>query len=139
MTEPHKFSRVALATAFSPGFFPGLAEAGHFAARFQASFSIVHVGDRTVEKETILAEAMEHLLIPPETPMLWRTGEPVNELVQTAGEEAVDLVVAGALIRRREVNGRHFLGTVARGLLDRSPCSLLLLTKPQADPRVYRR
>jgi len=34
-----------------------------------------------------------------------------NELVQTTGEEAVELLVAGALIRRREVNGRHFLGT----------------------------
>src|SRR4051794_21858816 len=117
MTKPHNFSRVALATAFSPRFFPGLAEAWYFASRFQASFSIVHVGDRNVEKETVLAEAMEDLLVPSETPMLWRTGDPVSELVQTAREEAVELVVAGALIRRREVNGRHFLGKVARGLL----------------------
>jgi len=139
VTEPPDFSRVALATAFSPRFLPGLAEAWHFAARFQASFSIVHVGERTVEKETILAEAMEHLLVPSETPMLWETGDPVEELVKATGEEAVDLLVAGALIRGREVNGRHFLGTVARGLLKRSACSLLLLTKPQVEPRLYRR
>lgn len=139
VTEPPDFSRVALATAFSPRFLPGLAEAWRFAARFQASFSIVHVGERTVEKETILAEAMEHLLVPSETPMLWETGDPVDELVKATGEEAVDVLVAGALIRGREVNGRHFLGTVARGLLKRSACSLLLLTKPQVEPRLYRR
>src|SRR5450432_3062524 len=69
LTEPPNFSRVALATAFSPRFLPGLAEAWHFAARFQAAFSIIHVGLRNIEKETILAEAMEHLAIPLETPM----------------------------------------------------------------------
>ena len=132
-------SRFALATAFSPRFLPGLAEAWRFAARFQAAFSIIHVGERTVEKETILAEAMKHLSIPLETPMIWRTGNPVDELVQATGEESVDLLVAGALIREREVSGRHFLGTVARGLLQRSPCSLLLLTKPQVESRLYRR
>jgi nucleotide-binding universal stress UspA family protein len=137
--EPPDFSRIALATAFSPRFFPGLAEAWHFAARFQASFSIVHVGERSVEKETILAQAMEDLLVPSATPMLWRTGNPLDELVKTIEQETLDLVVAGALIRGREVNGRHFLGTVARGLLQRSPCSLLLLTKPQVEPRFYRR
>jgi nucleotide-binding universal stress UspA family protein len=137
--EPPDFSRVALATAFSPRFLPGLAEAWHFASRFQATFSIVHVGECTVEKETILAEAMEHLQVPSATPMLWRTGDPVDELVQSTGEEAVELLVAGALIRGREVNGRHFLGTVARGLLKRSACSLLLLTKPQVESRLYRR
>ena len=67
-------SRFALATAFSPRFLPGLAAAWRFAARFQASFSIIHVGERSVEKETILAEAMQHLAIPLETPMIWRTG-----------------------------------------------------------------
>ena len=132
-------SRFALATAFSPRFLPGLAAAWRFAARFQASFSIIHVGERSVEKETILAEAMQHLAIPLETPMIWRTGDPVDEIVQATGEESVELLVAGALIRGTEVSGRHFLGTVARGLLQRGPCSLLLLTKPQVESHLYQR
>ena len=89
-------SRFALATAFSPRFLSGLAEAWRFAARFQASFSIIHVGDRTVEKEMILAETMQHLSIPLETSMIWRTGDPVDELVQATREENIDLLVAGA-------------------------------------------
>jgi nucleotide-binding universal stress UspA family protein len=132
-------SRVALATAFSPRFLPGLAEGRRFAARLEAAFSIIHTGERTVEKETILAEAMEHLGIPPETQVLWRSGEPVEAIIHAAEEAGIHLLIAGALIREREVSGRIFVGSVARGLLQRGSCSLLLITKPQIELRRYRR
>jgi nucleotide-binding universal stress UspA family protein len=133
------FSQVSLATAFSPRFVAGMAEAWRFSRRFNSQFSIIYSGERTVEKETVLSRALEHLDIPADTVMEWRSGDPVDAIIEGAEAIGTDLLVAGALIREFEVSGRIFLGGVARGLLKRGSCSLLLITRPSEKPRKYKR
>ena len=138
MISPN-FSHVTLATAFSPRFLAGLAEAWRFSRRFDAKFSIISNGEPTEEKETMLSQGLEHLGIPADTPMEWRSGDPVDAIIEGTGAIGTDLLVAGALIREFEVSGRLFLGGVAKGLLKRGSCSILLITKPAVEPRQYKR
>lgn len=138
MVSPN-YSHVTLATAFSPRFLAGLAEAWRFSRRYDAKFSIISNGEPTEEKETMLSQGLEQLGIPADTPLEWRTGDPVTSIIEGAEAVGTDLLVAGALIREYEVSGRVFLGGVARGLLKRGSCSLLLITKPTVEPRQYKR
>ncbi len=116
----------------------GLAEAWRFSRRFDSKFSIISGGERTEEKESILAQALEHLGIPADTAMEWRSGDPVDAIIDGAEALGTDLLVAGALIREYEVSGGLFLGGVAKGLLKRGSCSLLLITRPSMEPRQYK-
>lgn len=136
---PPNFSHVTLATAFSARFLAGLSEAWRFSQRFDAQFSIVSSGKPTEEKETILSKGLESLGIPADTRMEWRSGEPVDAIIEGTEAIGTDLLVAGALIREYEVSGRIFLGGVAKGLLKRGSCSILLVTKPSLEPRQYKR
>ena len=134
--RPFPFATIAVAVAFSPRLEALLAEAARLAGIFGAGLLPIHVGRRTGGKQKLLEEicGRQNLTLPQ---MIWREGDEVDCLLRTCKENAVDLLVLGAL--RRESVLRYYLGSVARGVSRRAKCSLLLLTEPVASGTAFRR
>src|SRR5207248_9997112 len=51
-------------------------------------------------------------------------------------QRGIDLLIAGAL--EKESILRHFLGSVARTLVREAPCSVMLFTNPDVEPKPIR-
>jgi nucleotide-binding universal stress UspA family protein len=132
-----RYEHIAVASALSPRFRAVLAEGWRFANRFDARFSIIHAAGYSPEREEQFREANEALGIPVNTPIIWKEGPaPAASIVDAAQEHGVDLLVAGALERDAQM---HFLGGVARELMRRLHCSLLLFTHPEVEPHPFHR
>ncbi len=133
---PYPFATIAVAVAFSPRLEALLAEAARLADVFGACLLPIHVGRQTAGKQQLLDEicGRQGLTL---SPMIWREGNEVDNLLQVCKEHMVDLLVLGAL--RRESALRYYLGSVARGMSRRAKCSLLLLTEPSVTGTAFRR
>lgn len=132
-----RYEHIAVASALSPRFRAVLAEGWRFAQRFGAKFSIIHAAGHTPDREEQFRGASEALGIPLNTPIIWKEGpDSATSIVEAAQEHGVDLLVAGALERDAQM---HFLGGVARELMRRLHCSLLLFTHPDVEAHQFRR
>jgi nucleotide-binding universal stress UspA family protein len=131
---PGPFYRsVAVATTFSPRFVQVLAEGKRIRDRFGASLSLIYVGERDAEKTKKFADVLAQLNLPPDSPILYQTGEPASAILRAANSNHVDLIVAGAL--EKEVILRPFLGNVARRLVRDADSSVILFTHPEIEPK----
>jgi nucleotide-binding universal stress UspA family protein len=121
--------KILIGIAFSPNLKPNLFEAIRIANLFNTELVGVHVGEKTIKKETdlnkILSEA-DVLNIPLKT--IWQEGEPVDVILKTAVTEKVDLLILGAL--KKEKLLKYYVGSIARKITRKSSCSILLLIKP---------
>jgi len=86
-------------------------------------------------EQQVQAELAE-LGLPAGLPVVWLKGEPSAAIIEHVERTGVELLIAGAL--ERESSGQHFLGTMARELLRKSHCSLLLFTQPRAEAQPFR-
>lgn len=133
----NSFSQLAVALTFSPRFEAVIREADRIARTFDAPLAIVHADLETEEKAERFREALVRLERSHEkTPVLWaeqQEAPPLDAILTACQRAAVELLIAGAL--ERDAEHRNFLGGVARGLLQKAPCDLLLLTKPSEEAR----
>jgi nucleotide-binding universal stress UspA family protein len=133
----HGFSKIAVASTFSPRFLPLLAEAKAFSARLGGGgFRVITVGECGAPEKDRFAKAFAELGIDP-PPVDCVRGEPVAAILKTASEQGVDLLIAGAL--EKDTGSRNFVGDVARTLMRDSPISLLLFPRPSAKPDPFRK
>lgn len=127
MPEPH----FAVAATFSPRFRAVIAEADRIARKFGARLSVLHADERSDEKIERFHEAFAELGRE-EVDIYWCQGEtPAEALVDAAASEYFDVLIAGAMETKSEL--RNFTGGVARELLLRAPCDLLLLPNPEEE------
>lgn len=125
MSEPH----FAVASTFSPRFRAVIAEADRVARKFGARLSVLHAADRSDEKVERFHEAFAELGRD-EVDIYWCEGPtPAEALIDAAASEYFDVLIAGALEQPNDF--RNFTGGVARELLQRAPCDLLLLPNPE--------
>ena len=73
--------------------------------------------------EEIVAEAAERAGLPKEAVTI-RTGDPRDEIIAAAQESQADLIIVGS--DNRGAINRLLLGSTARGVLDRTPCDVLV-------------
>jgi len=132
-----QIAKIAVAVAFSPRLKAVLSEARRFAERFGAQLTILHAGKRAADLQRDLHAAMEAAGLPIDVRVEWLDGEPTEAILAWLKDARTDLLIAGALERER--TGRHFLGTVARELLRRAQCSLLLFSQPRVEPHFFRK
>ncbi|APZ47022.1 universal stress protein UspA [Polaribacter reichenbachii] len=127
-----KFDKILIGIAFSPNLKPNLFEAVRLANMFQAELVGVHVGEKSEEKEqniqAILKEA--DLLTTKFTP-IWQKGNPVDVILKTCKQQQIDLLILGAL--QKENFYRYYVGSIARQITRKAPCSVLLLIKPSIE------
>jgi nucleotide-binding universal stress UspA family protein len=130
--------RVAVAIAFSPRIEAILAEAARVKNMLNAELILIHVGPYG-EKET---SRLSQLLTKTElndrndVRIFWEQGKPSQRIVATCKKEKVDLLIAGALKKENLV--RYYLGTIARKIIRKADCSVLLLTNPSVTPEPFR-
>jgi nucleotide-binding universal stress UspA family protein len=130
---PAAFRHIGVASTFSPRFHAVMAEADRFARGFGCPLSVIHAGP---EQEDAMERFFEELALlgrGAETGVIWSVADgPTESILSACSTNAIDLLIAGAL--EREGDHRNFVGGVARELLQRAPCDLLLLPKPSKEP-----
>lgn len=125
------FQRLSLAVGFSPRTEALLAEAARLCIGWKAKLTVVHVGSLEPEKITFLKECLLRFgLTEGDFNIYTRSGDPAKVIIDACRENQTDLLIAGALQREKLI--KYYLGTVGRTLLRKAPCSVLMLTDPQA-------
>lgn len=133
MTEP-PYRTVAVASTFSPRFLQVLAEAKRVRDRLCRELQLIYVGERDEETTKRFSDAFLQLTLPADSAIHYHTGEdPAAAILEAARANEVDLIVAGAL--EKEMVLRNFLGKVARSLVRKAGCSVILFTKPESEPK----
>jgi len=127
------YRRVGVATTFSPRFMAVLAEAGRISRALSTPLYLIHADGFDSQKEERFRTALRKLMLDDRARIHFQSGEPSEAILKAQREENIDLLVAGAM--ETETVHRNFTGDVARELLRRAPCDLLLYTEPKEEPR----
>jgi nucleotide-binding universal stress UspA family protein len=123
------FKKILIGIAFSPNLKANLFEAIRISNMFRAELVGVHVGDKSDEKEKQLQQLLDEapkLDSPLKT--IWQKGKPVDVILDTCHKENINLLILGAL--QKENLYKYYVGSIARELTRKAPCSVLLLIKP---------
>jgi nucleotide-binding universal stress UspA family protein len=129
-----KINKIALALSFSPRIQAMMAEATRWAKMHQAKLFLVHVGEKSKEAEEKVSELLESVQWSANnTTVLWRKGDPTDNILQVCKQEQIDLLIAGALKKENLV--QYYLGTPARKILRKASCSVLMLVNPAVEPQ----
>ncbi len=110
-----------------------LAEAGRVSCSLSAPLCLIHADEFTPEKEKRFRSALRDLQLDSGAAIRFEPGEPAEAILKVQREENIDLLVAGAM--ETESVHRNFTGDVARELLRRARCDLLLYTEPKENPK----
>ncbi len=131
------FLRIGLALAFSPTCKALMAEAVRLKNFYHSELIIIHIGIKNSEKETFLDSLLAKWdLKGNDVTIIWKQGDPAKNIVKICKKENVDLLVSGALKHESLIN--YYIGSIARKILRKAPCSVLVLIKPSENPKKIR-
>ena len=128
----HSINKILIGIAFSPNLKPNLFEAVRLANMFNSELVGVHVGEKTKNKETQFSKLLDEtdtLKTPLKT--IWKQGKPVDVILETCTSENIDLLILGAL--QQENLYKYYVGSIARKITRKAPCSVLLMIKPSIE------
>ena len=129
----YPFETIAVAISFSPRCQPVMAEAKRLSDLLGASLLLLHIGEKTAEKEHDLDQMMSKLKIDPNhSRVIWMEGEPVDTILRLCKLNIVDLLILGALEKENLL--KFYIGSIARNISRKAKCSVLLLTNPTEEP-----
>lgn len=130
--------RIGLAIAFSPRVAALIAEAVRLKKMWSAELLLIHVGNHGVEEESKLKQILIEAGLGEDNAVkiFWEDGNPSERILSTCKKERIDLLIAGALKKENLV--QYYLGTVARKILRKADCSVLLLTNPSTSPTLFK-
>lgn len=124
--------KIAIGIAFSPNLKANLFEAIRTANMFGATLIGIHVGEKNNEKESKLSNLLKVApTLKKGLQTIWKQGKPVDVILNTCAQEKVDLLILGAL--QKENLYKYYVGSIARKITRKAPCSVLLLIKPSID------
>ena len=126
------FKNLLFGFAFSPSLKANIYEVTRLASYFNANLIFVHVGEKTKEKEQSFKNLLNKSPLKPKNIKThWTEGDPVKTLIKTCVDFNIDLVLLGA--RKREKLVTFYLGSIARKLTRKAPCSVLLMLNPSVE------
>ncbi|MFL5763944.1 MAG: universal stress protein [Bacteroidia bacterium] len=129
----YPFETIAVAISFSPRCMPVLAEAKRLSDALGSALILLHIGERTSEKELELDNMMARIGIDQNhSRVIWMEGDPVDTILKLCKLNIVDLLVLGALEKENLL--KFYLGSIARNISRRAKCSVLLLSNPTTEP-----
>ncbi|MFD2567436.1 universal stress protein [Pseudotenacibaculum haliotis] len=124
--------KILIGIAFSPNLKPNIFEATRLANMFDAELVGVHVGEKTKEKEEQLQQLISEVpSLKKSFKAVWQEGKPIEVILKACQNEQIDLLILGAL--QQENLYKYYVGSVARELTRKAPCSVLLLIKPSVE------
>jgi len=103
---------------------------------FTAPLHLIHAAEQIIDKDQRFHDALARLGLKANTPIHFRTGDPVDAILTIQKEAGIDVLIAGAL--ERETVHRNFTGDVARELMRRADADLFLFVEPREQPRDIR-
>lgn len=129
--------KLGVAVAFSPRIEALLSEALRFKKIWDAELILIHVGAHGEKETTRLNQVLEKTGLSKEenVKIFWEEGKPSQQIIFRCKKENVDLLIAGALKKENLV--KYYLGTVARRIIRKADCSVLLLTNPEVQPKPF--
>lgn len=137
MPAPKTYSTLAVASTFSPRFMQVLAEAKRMRDRFDCGLNLIYVGEKTDETIAKFRAALTELSLPADAMVHYEQGDPADSILRALNKHKIDIIVAGAL--EKAVALHQFLGNVARRLVREAPCSVILFTQPETEPKPFRK
>ncbi len=129
------FQKILIGFAFSPNLKANVFEAMRLANFLGAHLYFLHVGNKTASKEQIFNDIIQEAEIEVKgLSILWEEGNPAKVIFEQCKKNTIDLLLLGAL--QRENMLKFYMGSIARKLTRKAPCSVLLLIKPSVirDP-----
>lgn len=130
------YKKIALAIAFSPRMEALICEAKRLKELYGAFLILIHIGQDTEEKRKSLDALLhKHQIDLQTTTVIWKEGKPAKKILQVCKQENVDLLVAGAL--KKENVFTYYLGSVARKIIRKASCSVLVLIEPSIAPKRF--
>ncbi|MES2140425.1 MAG: universal stress protein [Bacteroidota bacterium] len=134
----YPFETIAVAVSFSPRCMHVLAEAKLLSEVFNASLILIHIGEKTSEKEQHFDELMNQVgMDDSHYRVIWMEGDTVETILKLCKLNMVDLLVLGALEKENVL--KFYLGSIARNISRKAKCSVLLLTNPSEQLRKYKK
>jgi nucleotide-binding universal stress UspA family protein len=130
--------KIGVAIAFSPRIQAILSEAARIKNILGAELILIHVGSYGEKEITRLKQLLAETGLGDrdDVKVFWEQGKPSQRILATCRNENVDLLIAGAL--RKEKLVRYYLGTIARKIIRKANCSVLLLTNPSVTPQPFK-
>lgn len=126
------FETIAVAIGFSPRLEAVLAESKRIVDKLKSNLILIHVGEKTSEKEEQLDSILKKVNFDKNAfRIIWMEGDPVETILSLCKLNIVDLLILGALERENII--KFYLGSVARSISRRAKCSVLLLTHPSNE------
>ena len=126
------FKTLLFGFAFSPSLKANVFEVTRLATYFNSQLLFVHVGKKTAEKERSFKSLLDDCPLKPSSINIhWIDGEPEKTLTEACLHFNVDLLLIGAL--KRENVLKFYLGSIARKLTRKAPCSVLLMLNPSVE------
>ncbi len=128
------YKKLAVAFAFSPRLEALLAETSRIQKYWNSELILIHVGEHGQHEKQQLEQLLEKTKLSEcsNLKIVWEKGNPANRILEICSRERVDLLVAGAL--KKESMMKYYLGTIARKILRKADCSVLVLTNPSTIP-----
>lgn len=124
-----KINKLLIGITFSPNLKANIFEAVRLANLFNAQLVGVHVGEKNDEKITQLSALLNEAdTLKKDFKTIWQEGKPVDVILQTCTNQNIDLLILGAV--QKENLLKHYIGSIARKITRKAPCSVLLLIKP---------
>ena len=123
------FNKILIGFAFSPNLKANVFEAIRLADFFGAHLYFLHVGSKSATKKQALNDLLKESPIKlKKVTFIWQEGKPVETIIDHCKKNGVDLLLLGALQRENMV--KFYMGSIARKLTRKAPCSVLLMIKP---------
>ncbi|MFS4455379.1 universal stress protein [Maribacter sp. 2304DJ31-5] len=126
------FKTLLFGFAFSPSLGVNILEVTRFAHFLDSKLILLHVGEKTEEKLSKINQILSRIEYP-DVPIEihWESGKPETVIREACGSLQIDLLILGAL--QHENMFQFYVGSIARKLTRKVPCSVLLLIKPSAE------
>lgn len=130
MTQPYK--KIGIGVTFSPNLAANIAEATRLALKTNTALILIHVGGQTPEKEEKFASFMKEFVVQGgRYELVYQKGDPVEVILSTIKNHQIDLLILGALKKENLI--KYYVGSIARKITRKAPCSVLLLINPSVD------
>ncbi|WP_298779084.1 universal stress protein [uncultured Polaribacter sp.] len=127
-----KIDKILIGIAFSPNLKPNIFEAVRLANMFNAELVGVHVGNKNEQKVVALEKLLNEAdALQKPFNAIWQGGKPVDVILQTCTKQNIDLLILGAI--QQENLFKYYVGSIARKITRKAPCSVLLLIKPSVE------
>lgn len=126
-----EIKKIGLAIAFSPTALGMVMQTAQLVINFNAQLILIHVGKSKEENKDKINNLLKDTSLKNRSiKVLLEEGDPVEKILQACKEEEIDLLIVGAL--KKEKLLKYYIGTIARKIMRKAECSLLVITNPSA-------